>query len=116
MRLVGAPCLQPSSRAGGSMARSTGNPFTVRTRRAVPDPSPNALTDEERQHIVDRLSAGAQVRAGLVRKLVRLCDARQVQIQRSQRVLEQQLALPRHYPGDKACAIVAEILSGKDSL
>lgn len=49
-----------------------------RTFRIQPgiDPCPHALTDEERQHINDRLQSGCLPRAGIVRKLVRLCDER----------------------------------------
>ena len=40
------------------------------------DPYPNALTDEERAHIADKLGSGCSPRAALIRKLVHLCDHR----------------------------------------
>jgi hypothetical protein len=54
------------------------------------DPSPNALTDEERAHIADKLGAGCSPRAALIRKLVRLCDQRIARI----RELEARNAVP----------------------
>lgn len=41
-----------------------------------PDPLPHVLTDAERAHVLDRLSAGQCPRLGVIRKMLRLCDER----------------------------------------
>jgi hypothetical protein len=49
------------------------------------DPNPGVITDEERAYIDERLDAGAAPRADLIRKLVRLSDARLKRIQELER-------------------------------
>lgn len=98
------------------MASSAGNPFRLRPRRAVPDPSPDALTDAERAHIRERLQSGNSVRAPIVRKLLRLCDQRQVRIAKALRVSEQAEQFSHRYPGQTASRFIGEILRGEDTL
>jgi hypothetical protein len=83
-------------------------------KREAKDPSPDSLTDDERSYMRERMEAGANVAARVVRKVVRLSDERMVKLQRIERVVKQARDNPQHYPGSHVVSIVEAILSGTE--
>jgi hypothetical protein len=89
-----------------------------RTHRRPPkvDPSPHAITPDERAYIDDRIQAGCAPRADLIRKMLRLCAERKLTLDRVRRVIDQARAMPSRYPGAALAGILDNILRGDDDL
>lgn len=67
--------------------------FASFRKREPADPSPDALTSDERLHIEDRLGSGVSPRFGIIRKLLRLCDQRRDIALEQQALIEKALAI-----------------------
>lgn len=83
-------------------------------KRDAKDPHPSALTEEERSYMSERMEAGANVSARVVRKVARLSDERMVKLQRIERVVKQARERPDKYPGTYVASIIGDILDGRE--
>lgn len=88
--------------------------FATFRKRSPVDPSPAAITEQERQHVSENIAAGSSVRFHVVRKLLRLSDERAVKLQRIERVVEQARERPDKYPGTYVASFISDILEGRE--
>jgi hypothetical protein len=86
--------------------------FHTFRRKEQADPHPGALTDEEREHIAERLRAGSNPRYNVIRKAVRLADDRLVKLQRIERLCTQVRAYPMRYQAIDVATFIQDILKG----
>jgi hypothetical protein len=86
--------------------------FSTHRRKEVPDPSPGALTPAEREHLQDRIHAGAAPNFRVIRKVARLADDRCAKLDRIERVCKQAMATPEQYTVSDLSYYIQDIMRG----